>query len=154
MKLSKNLSLKEATKSITAIRHGIDNTPEEYEISNLEAIADCVFQPLRDHFGVPIAITSGYRSKELNRKIGGSSTSQHMVGEALDLDAHIYGKISNYDIFKYIYTRLNYDQLIWEFGDDEEPAWVHVSYKRIGENRNRTLKAVKENGKTTYILIQ
>jgi hypothetical protein len=154
MNLSKNLSLKEATKSITAIRHGIENLPGEYEISNLEAIAECVFQPLRDHFGVPIAVTSGFRSKELNRKIGGSSTSQHMVGEALDLDAHVYGNISNADIFKFIYTHLNYDQLIWEFGDNKEPDWIHVSYKRSGENRNRTLKAVKEDGVTTYILMQ
>ena len=154
MKLSKNLSLREATKSTTALRHGIDNTPDEYVISNLETIAERIFQPMRDHFGVPIAVSSGYRCKELNTKIGGSPTSQHMVGEALDLDAHVYGKITNADIFKYIYTHLDYDQLIWEFGDDKEPAWIHVSYKKHGENRNRTLKAVKEDGKTTYIYMK
>lgn len=154
MKLSKNLSLKEATKSITAIRHGIDNTPDEHAIANLETVAHQIFQPLRDHFGVPIAVTSGYRSKELNKKIGGSAYSQHMTGEALDLDADVYGKITNAEIFKFIYTHLDYDQLIWEYGDNKEPDWVHVSYKRQGENRNRTLKAVKEDGKTTYILMQ
>jgi hypothetical protein len=134
MKLSKNLSLREATKSTTALRHGIDNTPDEYVISNLETIAERIFQPMRDHFGVPIAVSSGYRCKELNTKIGGSPT--------------------NADIFKYIYTHLDYDQLIWEFGDDKEPAWIHVSYKKHGENRNRTLKAVKEDGKTTYIYMK
>jgi len=155
MKLSKNLSLKEVTKSITALRHGIDNTPDDQVINNLELIAKEIFQPTRDHFGVPIAVTSGYRSKELNQKIGGSTYSQHMAGEALDLDADVFGRITNADIFKFIYTHLEYDQLIWEFGDDEEPAWIHVSYKRKkGENRNRTLKAVKEDGKTTYILLQ
>lgn len=152
--LSKNLSLREATKSVTALRLGIDNTPSDEEINNLELVATEIFQPLRNHFGVPIAVTSGYRSKALNKAIGGSRTSQHMAGEALDLDADVYGEITNYDIFKYIYTHLEFDQLIWEFGTDLEPAWVHVSYKRgKGENRNRAMKAYKENGKTTYVLL-
>jgi len=152
--LSKNLSLREATKSVTALRLGIENTPSEQEINNLELVATEIFQPLRDYFGVPIAVTSGYRSKALNKAIGGSRTSQHIAGEALDLDADVYGEITNYDIFKYIYTHLEYDQLIWEFGTDLEPAWVHVSFKRgKGENRNRAMKAYRDNGKTTYVLI-
>ena len=155
MKLSKNLSLREATKSITALRLGIDNTPDEQVINNLELVAKEIFQPIRDHFDVPIAVTSGFRCKELHTALGGSRTSQHMAGEALDIDADVYGGITNADIFKFIYTHLDYDQLIWEFGDDKDPAWIHVSYKRKkGENRNRTLKAVKEDGKTTYILMQ
>ena len=154
MMLSKNLSLREATKSVTALRLGIENAPDEQVINNLELVATEIFQPLRNHFGVPIAVSSGYRCKELNEAIGGSRTSQHMAGEALDLDADVYGGITNYDIFKYIYTHLEYDQLIWEFGTDLEPAWVHVSYKRgKGENRNRSLKAYREDGKTTYVLI-
>lgn len=152
MQLSKNLSLREATKSITALRLGIDNTPEEYEIKNLERIAYGVFQPLRDHFDTPIAVTSGYRSKELNEAIGGSRYSQHITGEALDLDAHVYGGVSNAELFEFIATRLEFDQLIWEFGDDEEPAWVHVSLKR-DENRGRKLKAVREDGRVTYIVL-
>tara|TARA_R100001510_G_scaffold57135_1_gene64274 strand:+ start:5161 stop:5619 length:459 start_codon:yes stop_codon:yes gene_type:complete len=152
VQLSKNLSLREATKSITALRLGIDNTPEEYEIKNLERIAYGVFQPLRDHFDTPIAVTSGYRSKELNEAIGGSRYSQHITGEALDLDAHVYGGVSNAELFEFIATRLEFDQLIWEFGDDEEPEWVHVSLKR-DENRGRKLKAVREDGRVTYIVL-
>jgi hypothetical protein len=152
VQLSKNLSLREATKSITALRLGIDNTPEEYEIKNLERIAYGIFQPLRDHFDTPIAVTSGYRSKALNEAIGGSRYSQHMTGEALDLDAHVYGGVSNAELFEFVATRLEFDQLIWEFGDDEEPAWVHVSLKRE-ENRGRKLKAVREDGRVTYIVL-
>lgn len=152
MQLSRNLSLREATKSITALRLGIDNTPDEYEIKNLERIAHAIFQPLRDHFDTAIAVTSGFRSKALNKAIGGSKYSQHIVGEALDLDADVYGGVTNAELFEFIATRLEFDQLIWEFGDDENPAWVHVSLKREG-NRGRKLKAVREDGKTTYIVL-
>ena len=152
MQLSKNLSLREATKSITALRLGVDNTPEEYEIKNLERIACAVFQPLRDHFDTPIAVTSGFRSKALNEAIGGSKYSQHITGEALDLDAHVYGEVSNAELFDFIATRLEFDQLIWEFGDDDEPAWVHVSLKRK-DNRGRKLKAVREDGRVTYLVL-
>ena len=102
MQLSKNLSLKEVVKSNTASRLGIDNTPEDWEIENLKAVAENVFQPIRDHFGVPIAVSSGYRGKQLNKAIGGSKYSQHMVGEALDLDADVYGRITNADIFNFV----------------------------------------------------
>lgn len=155
MQLSKNLSLKEATKSLTAVRKGIDNTPSEQVIQNLKSIAEHVFQPVRDHFGVPIAVSSGYRSKELNAAIGGSRTSQHMVGEALDIDADVYGKVTNKQIFDFIKENLTFDQMIWEFGDDNEPDWVHVSYKQNGENRKRILQAKRDNdNKTYYTLVQ
>ena len=91
MKLSKNLTLREVTKSNTANRLGINNKPEEFDIKNLKIIAEEVFQPLRDHFGIPLFVSSGFRSKELNRVIGGSKYSQHMTGEALDIDADVYG---------------------------------------------------------------
>ena len=101
MKLSKNLSLKEAIKSNTATRLGISNIPEQWEINNLRAVAENVFQPVRDHFGIPIGVSSGYRSKQLNRAIGGSKYSQHMIGEALDIDADIYGGVTNAEIFNF-----------------------------------------------------
>lgn len=150
MKLSKNLSLQEVTKSNTATRLGIDNTPSEQAINNLKAVAEHVFQPLRDRFGVPIGISSGYRSPELNKAIKGSRTSQHMVGEALDIDADIYGGLSNKDIFDYIKDNLTFDQMIWEFGDDESPAWVHVSYKQNDTNRGRILRAHRNSKGQVY----
>ena len=153
MKLSKNLTLKEVVKSNTATRKGIDNTPDKWTIHNLQAVADHIFQPVRDHFGVPIGVTSGFRSKELNKTIGGSKYSQHMIGEAIDIDADMYGKVTNSEIFDFIKKNLEWDQMIWEFGDDDNPNWVHVSYVSEDENRNRCLKAYKEKGKTKYMVI-
>ena len=151
MKLSKNLTLKEATKSNTATRRGIDNTPDQWAINNLQGVADNIFQPIRDHFGVPIGVSSGFRGKDLNKAIGGSKYSQHMIGEALDLDADIYGKVTNADIFNYVKDNLEWDQMIWEFGDDEEPNWVHISYKDDGPNRKQIKRARRdEKGKTYY----
>ena len=150
MKLSKNLSLKEATKSNTATRLGIKNEPEQWEINNLRAIAENIFQPVRDHFGVPIGVSSGYRCKELNKAIGGSKYSQHMIGEALDIDADIYGKLTNAEIFNYIKNNLEWDQMIWEFGDDEEPNWVHVSYKETGQNRKQLRRAYRDSKGVYY----
>ena len=151
MMLSKNLSLSEMTKSTTAKRRGIDNSPTEEHIENMKVLAEKIFQPIRDYFGVPFSISSGYRSKALNEAIGGSKTSQHCLGEAIDID-DVYSKATNADFFNYIKARLEFDQLIWEFGDDNNPAWVHVSY-RLGNNRMRVLKAIKENGRTKYINI-
>jgi len=152
MKLSKNLSLREAVKSTTAKRLGIKNEPSEIEVLNLKAVSKNVFQPIRDNFGVPIYVSSGFRSKELNESIGGSATSQHCQGRALDLDADVFGGVSNADIFFYIKECLDFDQLIWEFGDGENPDWVHVSYASQENNRNRVLKAYKdpEYPGTTY----
>jgi hypothetical protein len=128
MKISEHLSLKEVTKSNTATRLGIDNTPTQEHLDNLRLIADKVFEPLRAHFGVPIGISSGYRSEALNKAVKGSKTSHHCKGMALDIDADIYRKITNAEIFNYIKNNLEYTQLIWEYGNDEEPAWVHVGY--------------------------
>lgn len=141
--ISPNVTYTEATKSDTAIKHGIDNTPNELQLANMRSVAQNIFQPVRNRFRVPIAITSFFRSEKLNRKIGGSRTSQHCAGEAMDIDADVMGMVSNREIFNYIKDNLVFDQLIWEFGDNYEPAWVHVSFKRIGINRGQILKAVK-----------
>ena len=147
MKLSKNLSLKEVIKSNTAIKNGIDNSPTLEHLKNLEILAENIFQPIREHFGVPIGISSGYRSKDLNEAIGGSKTSQHCKGQALDLDADIYGKVTNKEIFDFIVENLDFDQVINEYNY----SWIHVSYNEKKENRKQVLKAYKENGRTKYI---
>jgi len=149
MKLSDNLSLAEVTKSATAIRKGIANTPTATHLIALKELSKNIFQPCREHFGKPLAVTSGYRSEELNELIGGSKRSQHSKGEALDLDADVFGGFSNAELFNYIKNHLNFDQLIWEFGNSNNPSWVHCSYKTQG-NRNEVLIAVKTNGKTHY----
>jgi len=145
MKLSKNLSLSEVIKSNTAIKNGIDNSPTLVHLNNLEILAEKIFQPIREHFGVPIGISSGYRSKALNKAIPGSSkTSQHCKGQALDLDADIYGKVTNKEIFDFIKDNLEYDQLINEYNY----SWIHVSYSE--NNRKQVLKTSKVGGKTIY----
>ena len=148
MMLSKNLSLVEVMKSATAIKHGIANEPSSKHLTNLKAVATNIFQPCRDYFGKPLAVTSGYRSEALNELIGGSKRSQHSKGEALDLDAQVYGGFTNAELFHYIKDNLDFDQLIWEFGNDEEPDWIHCSYTT--KNRKEVLKAYKLNGKTRY----
>jgi zinc D-Ala-D-Ala carboxypeptidase len=149
-KVSEHLSLKEVTKSNTAQRRGIDNTPTVSHLVALKEVAENIFEPLRLHFGVPIGVSSGYRGKELNEAIGGSKRSQHCNGQALDLDADIYGSITNADIFYRIKNHLDFDQLIWEFGTDEEPNWVHVSYVGDGTNRGEVLKAYRVEGRVKY----
>ena len=152
MKLSKNLSLAEVTKSTTAKRLGINNVPDdEWVIENLRQVAINVFQPLRDAFGCPIYVSSGYRGPELNRAIGGSLRSQHMEGRALDLDADVYGNCTNSEIFDWIRENVAFDQMVWEFGDQDNPDWVHVSYVHDGVNRARCLKACRDDeGKVYY----
>lgn len=150
MMLSKNLSLAEATKSATAIKHGIANDPTPEHLQNLKELAESVFQPIREHFGVPLAVSSGYRSEALNQRIGGSRSSQHMQGKAVDLDAHIFGGVTNREVFDYIKDNLEFDQLIFEFGTEQEPDWVHVSYNK-GDNRKQVLRAVRVNGRTKYL---
>ena len=144
MKLSKNLSLSEMTKSNTATRLGIDNEPTEEHVLNMKDLADNIFQPIREHFGRPIYISSGYRSKELNKLIGGASRSQHSKGEAIDIDNDHRNSVSNREIFDYIKDNLEFDQLIFEAGTKEDPAWVHVSFRK-GMNRNKVLRM--KNGK-------
>lgn len=149
MKISDHVSFKEAIKSNTALRRGIDNTPNRYEQTNMEIIAEKIFEPLREWAGGPIKINSFYRCEELNRAIGGSSRSQHCQGRAIDLD-DTFGHKTNAEMFEYIRNNLSFDQLIWEFGDDNNPAWVHVSYVSGDQNRLRVMKAEKVNGKTQY----
>lgn len=143
-KISDHISYTEATKSPTAERYGINNRPDAATLISMKHVAENVFEKLRAHFCVPIAISSFYRSPALNTKVGGSKNSQHVKGEAMDLDADILGVITNKQIFDYIRKNLDYDQLIWEFGDDKNPAWVHVSLKCNGINRKQTLQAYKE----------
>jgi hypothetical protein len=151
MKLSNHLDLSEVTRSESAKRNGISNMPTEEHIENFKLLAEKVFEPIREHFGVPIHISSGYRSKELNAKIGGSSSSQHCKGEAIDIDMDgSPSGVTNADIYNFIKENLEYDQLIWEFGTTENPDWVHVSYSET-KNRKQRLKAVKTNGKTSYV---
>lgn len=148
MIITKNLTLQELINSDTAKAKGIDNSPTNEHLRNLIDIANNVFQPLRDGIGKPIRISSGYRSEKLNKAVGGSKTSQHNKGQALDLVAT--SGFTNKDIFDYIKNNLEFDQIIWEFGTDRNPDWVHVSYVK-GKNRKQILKAVKKNGKTIYI---
>ena len=149
--ISKHISEKEATKSVTALRLGIDNTPDGDTLNNMKLLAEKIFEPLREFVGGPIKINSFYRSTALNEAIGGSSRSQHCQGRALDLD-DIYGHKTNKQMFEWIKENLDFDQMIWEFGSDN-PDWVHVSYVSEDKNRNRVLKAVRDNGKTKYITI-
>jgi hypothetical protein len=151
MQLSKNLSLAEMTRSDSAKRLGISNEPTIAHLSNMRKLAENVFQPIREHFGVPIYISSGYRSKALNSAIKGSSkTSQHSKGEAMDIDMD-NTQITNAQIFEFIKSNLSFDQLIYEFGDDKNPDWVHVSYSATGKQRNQILKSVRHNGAVQYI---
>lgn len=149
-KISKHISYKEATRSATALRLGIENVPNEYELQNMEMVAKKVFEPLREAVDAPIKINSFFRCEELNKAIGGSTKSQHCQGRAIDID-DVYGSVSNAFMYYYIKDNLDFDQLIWEFGTDHNPDWVHVSYVDGDSNRKRCLKAIRENGKTKYI---
>ena len=151
-KLSKHVSYKEGVHSITAKRLGLKNDPSDVHLANMRLISEKVFEPLRMHVGGPIKINSFYRGPELNKAIGGSSKSQHCKGQAIDID-DTYGHATNAEMYHWIKENLNFDQMIWEFGDDNNPAWVHVSYVNDSDNRNRCLKAYRENGKTKYMLI-
>ena len=150
MKISNHISYKEAIKSNTALRIGIDNTPTEYEIGNMIGVAQNVFEPLRAWVGGPIKINSMYRCEELNRAIGGSSRSQHCEGRAIDLD-DTFGYKTNAEMFNYIRDNINFDQLIAEFKDEKGPCWIHVSYISKDENRGNVYIATKENGRTKYL---
>jgi hypothetical protein len=159
MQLSKNLELSEVTRSETAKRKGISNMPTPEHIENFKKLAEKVFQPIREHFGVPIRISSGYRSEALNKAIGGAGkmvngkyvpSSQHCTGEAIDIDMD-GTSITNKQVFDYIKDNLDFDQLIWEFGTDSNPDWVHVSYESTGKQRKQVLKAIKKGKSTSYV---
>lgn len=151
-KISKHITLREGVESFTAKRRGIENIPSEYQLTNMVAIAENVFEPLRKWVGGPVKINSFFRSQELNKAIGGSSKSQHCEGRAIDID-DTYGWKSNAEMYNYIKNNLDFDQLIWEFGTDDNPDWVHVSYVSVDGNRRRCLKAEKVNNRTTYKII-
>ena len=152
MSISKHISYKEGVYSRTALRRGIKNNPNAEQMENMVAIAEEVFEPLRMWVGGPIKINSFFRSQELNKAIGGSGKSQHCHGQAIDLD-DTFGKATNAEMYEFIKQNLDFDQMIWEFGDDENPDWVHVSYISPDQNRNRCLKAYKKSGKTNYEII-
>lgn len=141
MNISKHISLIEATKSQTATRRKINNDPDPDTIARMIITAEAVFEPVREHFGVPIAISSFYRCDALNKAVGGSKTSQHVKGEAIDIDGQILGKVTNKEIFNFIKDNLEFDQLIWEFGTLQEPAWVHVSYRSQGNRKQIIIKS-------------
>ena len=149
MKLSAHFDLGEFTRSESAKREGLDNTPTPEHLENIKILCEKVLEPIRLRFG-PINISSGYRGKMLNHFIGGAVNSDHCVGRAADIDMDDMGSgITNTEIFNYIKDNLDYDQLIWEFGTKEKPDWVHVGY-RGKENRKQTLRATKVKGKSTY----
>ena len=148
-KISQHITYTEAIYSNTAKRRGIDNTPSPSQVETMKITADKIFEPLRSWVGGPIKVTSMFRSPDLNTAIGGSKTSQHMKGQAMDLD-DVYGYKTNAEMYHWIKENLNFDQLIWEFGTDVNPNWIHVSYVNDEDNRNRCLKAYRKNGKTKY----
>jgi hypothetical protein len=148
MKVSAHFSLAEFTRSESAKRHGVSNEPTPEHLQNLITLCEKVLEPIRMKFG-PINISSGYRSKALNHYIGGSLNSQHCEAKAADIDMDGMGGATNTEIFNYIKDSLDFDQLIWEFGDNNKPDWVHVSYN-APKNRKQVLRALKVNGKTAY----
>ena len=155
MKISHNITYAEAIHSNTAKRKSIDNTPNPTQVENMKLTAEKVFQPLREWVGGPIKVNSFFRSPELNEAIGGSKTSQHCKGQAIDID-DVYGYKTNAEMYFWIKENLDFDQMIWEFGTeypDGNPDWIHVSYVSPEKNRNRSLKAYKDNNKTRYMVI-
>ena len=150
MKLSPNFSLKEMTASQTAIRKGINNNPSEDHMNALKALCENVLQKVRDHYGKVVTISSGYRSPDLCEAIGSSKNSQHAKGQAADFE--VFG-LSNAELVKWISENCEFDQMILEFHNLDEPnsGWVHCSYRADGENRKQILRAYKnESNKTCY----
>ena len=141
MNLSKHVTLKEFQASGLATLRNLNNEMSESQIASAKLLCENVFEPLRIHLNTPIQISSGFRSLQVNRLIGGAKTSQHTKGEAMDIKIDAKG-------FNFIKDKLDFDQLIWEFGNDEQPSWVHVSFS--SKNRKQVLKATKKNGKTIY----
>ncbi len=148
--ISKHITYAEAIHSNTAKRKCIDNTPNPTQVENMKLLAEKIFEPLRDWTGGPIKVNSFFRSSELNTAIGGVASSQHCKGQAIDID-DVYGCKTNAEMYAWIKENLDFDQMIWEFGTDMNPNWVHISYVSEEDNRNRCLKAYKdEYNKTKY----
>ena len=144
--ISEHITYAEATASNKAKQLGISNTPNERELKAMKLLAEAVFEPLRKWYGKPIQVTSFFRSAKINKAIGGSATSQHSLGQAIDIDT----VSDNRKLFDYIKDNLPFDQLIWENGDDNTPAWIHVSYSEV-RNRKQILRATRNGGKTVYL---
>ena len=150
MQLSKNFSLAELVKSQTAERMGLNNSPNEDQTENLRLLCERVLQPVRDHFGKVVSISSGFRNEILSQKIGSSSKSQHCKGQAADFE--IFSEPNN-ELSDWIKENLMFDQLILEYYTPGEPSsgWIHVSYtKDINLNRKEYLMAIRVDGKTQY----
>jgi hypothetical protein len=150
MKISTHLTLAELIRSDSAKRLKISNQPLPEHLDNMKVLAKAIFEPIRMHFKSPIYISSGYRSERLNKAIKGSKSSQHCLGQAIDIDMDGSGLISNSNVFNFIKEHLDFDQLIWEFGDNYNPDWVHVSYVSPNKNRRQILVAYKFLGMTKY----
>ena len=150
--ISKHISYKESVYSNTATRRGINNTPNDEQLANMELVAEKVFEPVREWVGGPIKVNSFFRSPDLNKAIGGSTKSQHCKGQAIDID-DTFNTATNAEMYHWIKDNLDFDQMIWEFGNDDNPDWVHISYVSEDKNRNRCLLAYKENKKTKYKVI-
>jgi hypothetical protein len=150
--ISKHVSYREATHSATATRKDLDNTPNEEQIKNMKVVAEKLFEPLREWVGGPVKINSFFRGLPLNTAIGGAKSSQHMKGQAIDID-DTFGHATNAEMYNFIKENLDFDQIIWEFGTDENPNWVHISYVSPEENRNRCLLAYKKDGRSKYKVI-
>tara|TARA_R110002051_G_C8735631_1_gene498418 strand:+ start:208 stop:705 length:498 start_codon:yes stop_codon:yes gene_type:complete len=153
MKISKHVSYKEGVHSNTAVRRGFDNIPNEDQLECMREVAENIFEPLRSYVGGPIKINSFFRGEPVNTAIGGSTRSQHMKGQAMDID-DTFGRMSNAEMYNFIKDNLDYDQLIWEFGSeypDGNPNWVHISWVSHRTNRKQEVIAVTENRKTRYI---
>jgi zinc D-Ala-D-Ala carboxypeptidase len=144
MNLSKHVTRAEFERSETAINHGIPNFMNEFEIQRAILLCQNVFEPIRAYVGRPIRINSGFRSAALNRRIGGASSSQHCMAEAMDLDLH------DRELFEWILDNVEYDQAIFEGGTEEKADWFHISYRK-GRNRKQALRMIKKGGKTTYV---
>lgn len=135
--ISEHITLREATQSQTALRHGIDNTPPDHVIPFMKAVAQYCFEPVRKWYGKPIRVSSFYRCPELNMLVKGAANSQHVKGQAIDMDAG--SRAENKKLFDYIKANIQFDQLIYEYGDETGPDWVHVSFNP-GQNRNETIR--------------
>ena len=151
MKIGKYLTFAECVKSDTAIKKGIHNIPTGNEVLAMVKVCAYIYDDICEHFNSKIPVTSFYRCERLNKLIGGSVTSQHVKGEAIDLDCDsLTSGLSNKIIFNYIKNNLTFDQLIWEFGDDNRPDWVHVSVAYEGRQRMEVLRAFRIKNKTIY----
>ena len=148
--ISKHISYHEGTYSQTGVRRNLDNTPNENQLKCMKEVSENLFEPLREWVGGPIKINSFFRGEPVNTAIGGSTRSQHMKGQAIDID-DTFGHKTNAEMYHYIKDNLDFDQMIWEFGDDKNPNWVHISWVSHRSNRKKITIAKKVNGRTKYI---